>query len=282
MTDTLATTAAPTATGAFVVDDAAQRVLDAAAGARPQPRRRDRGPARGAGRGDRRRTGRPRARHRGPARVVVRRDLPRVGRSLSRRPGRGGRTAAGPARRDQPAGVRRQHGALPAAQGDAGRRRAGRPGRQRLAGEGGRVLPAARDDDAHEPRAHRPTGDGVRADPRGPRRPAGAGSDGGRPGRAAHGGAHPARPPDRFRARAVRRPDHRRLPVPAPGLRARLGARDRTGDSRGRLVGAPPRAGDPAVRGAAGREPDRAPRDRGRPAGAAAPAPAARPAHRGA
>ena len=54
-----------------------------------------------------------------------------------------------PARGPQPAGVRRQHRRLPAAQGHPGRGGAGGQGRDRLARPGGGVLPAAGRRDAH-------------------------------------------------------------------------------------------------------------------------------------
>ena len=140
---------------------------------------------------------------------------------VPRRPRRRRGPAAGPARGvSEPAGVRREHRRLPAAQGDGRRRRAGRPGRDGLAGEGGRVLPAAGHDGPREPRADRPARDGDDPDARRPGRPAGARARGGRAGRAARRRPHRRGPPDRLGARALRHPERRRLPLPGAGVRA--------------------------------------------------------------
>ena len=155
-------------------------------------------------------------------------------------------------------------------QGHGGRRRAGRPGRLGLAGQGRRVLPAARRDDAREPRA----------DSTGPRR-----RRSGRPSTRAgplelvpaavaqgalHGVAHTA--------------EVRRIASGAAATASRTSASSSSRDQVYELGWAPPtppaadegwsvhplRRPTPLFARPAGRGRDRAPRDRGGPAGAAA------------
>ena len=81
-----------------------------------------------------------------------------MGRALYRR---SARRAADPRRRvgrRQRARLRRQHNRLPPPQGHRGRAGTARARHHRLAGARGRVLHAARDDAAHEPRAPRAAG----------------------------------------------------------------------------------------------------------------------------
>ena len=191
--------------------------------------------------------------------------VPYIGDLLGVRPIRADRVG-----RRQRARLRRQHDRLPAAQGHRGRARAARARHDRLAGARGRVLHAARDHAAHEPRA-------ARADRRrracAMRQRAELADSAVRSVRAHARSAQRGDP-----RRALQHPERRPLPVAAAQLRGRRGRprrriarlRERTRSRRLVERSIRPASTAPLFNNAAHRDDDHAPRRRGERAGPAA------------